>query len=123
MAKQATGADRLGEVGVAAGFKRLLIVAAHGEGGHHDDRNMGDLRIGLDLAGHFQPVQARQLDVHDDQVRTLLGGGGQPLEAVDRLDHLEIGAGQEVAHDAPVVLLILDHQDASAHEASLAGSA
>ena len=72
-------------------------------------------RIGLDPARRLVAVDDRKLDVHQDQVGPLLGDGGQRLLAVLGLDHLVAGAGQQIAQDLPVVLLVLDHQNALAH--------
>ena len=56
-----------------------------------------------------------KLDVHQDQVGLLLGDRGERLLAVLGLDHLVAGAGQQIAQDLPVVLLVLDHQNALGH--------
>ena len=71
--------------------------------------------IGLDPAGHLVAVEAGELDVHQDQVGALLLRRRDPFLAGHRLDQLEAGARQEVAQDAPVVLVVLDDQDALAH--------
>ena len=72
------------------------------------------LRIGLDPARRLVAVHDRKLDVHQDQVGPLLGDGVERLLAVLGLDHLVAGAGQQIAQDLPVVLLVLDHKNALA---------
>jgi hypothetical protein len=46
----------------------------------------------------------------------LRGGRSNPCLAVHGFDHLEIGAREQILQDLPVVLLILDHQDALTHD-------
>ena len=72
-------------------------------------------RIGLDAARRLVAVHDRKLNVHQDQIGPLLGDGRQRLLAVLGLDHFVVGAGQQIAEDLPVVLLVLDHQNALAH--------
>ena len=47
---------------------------------------------------------------------------GQRLLAVLRLDHLVVSADEQIAEDLHVVLLVLDHQNALAHDGCLACS-
>jgi hypothetical protein len=42
---------------------------------------------------------------------------GKSRLAIHGLDDLEIGAGEQIPQDLPIVFLILDHQDALAHHA------
>src|SRR5262249_14379436 len=58
----------------------------------------------------------RQLDVHQDQVGPLARRHDQRLLAVLGMNDLVAGAGEQVAQDLPVVLLVLDHQNAPAHD-------
>ena len=44
----------------------------------------------------------------------LLGDGVERLLAVLGLVHLVVGAGQQIAQDLPVVLLVFDHKNAFA---------
>ena len=69
--------------------------------------------IGLDAPRRLVAVDHRHLDVHQDQVRPLLGDRvATPPAPFSRLDHLVAGTGQQIAQDLPVVLRVLDHQDA-----------
>ena len=78
-----------------------------------------DLRsaLRLDAARRLVAVDDGQLDVHQDQVGLLLLRQLDALLAVDGLDQLVAGAGQQVAQDGAVVLLVLDDEDALAHAA------
>ena len=82
------------------------------------DRDVAQLGILLDPARGFMAVEHGQLDVHEDQIRPL--GLGQPHArlAVHGLDQLVAGAHQQITDDPPVVLLILDDEDALGHAAS-----
>src|SRR3954447_6279186 len=117
--QQLARAERLGDVRVGAGGKGLGLVAAERVGGDDHDRDWAQVRIGLDLARRLVAVQLGQLDVHQDQVGAVASGEADTLGAGDRLDQLVAGAGQQVAQDAPVVLLVLDHQDLLAHAGAL----
>src|SRR5262245_44345261 len=80
---------------------------------------MAQLRIRLDAARRFIAVDYRQLDIHQDQVRTMLGGHRDAFLAVDRLDQIKPGTGQEIAQDAAIVLHVLDDQNPFAHAVGL----
>src|SRR5262249_5916376 len=55
------------------------------------------------------------LDIHEDEVGLLARRHRDAALAVDRLDQLVAGGGQQVAHDLPVILGVLDHENALAH--------
>ena len=75
--------------------------------------------IGADAARRLVPVDAGQLDVHQDQIGLLALGRRDPFEPVDRLDQLVAGALQQVADDLAVVLGVLDDEDALRHAAPI----
>src|ERR1051326_4728262 len=116
--QQLARAGGLGDVIVAARGPRLLLVSAQRIRGDGDDRDRCERRIGLDAAGGFVAVEQRQMDVPQDQVRLRAGRDGERVLAVLGLDHLVSGAAEQIAQDLPIVLLILDHQDALAHGTS-----
>ena len=75
-----------------------------------------ELGIGLDPPRRLVAVHDRKLDVHQDQVGPLRSRRRSSAScAVLRLDHVVAGAGQQIAQDLPVVLLVLDHENAFAH--------
>src|SRR5262249_20670165 len=69
----------------------------------------------LDPARGLVAVDAGELDVHEDQVRPFRPGQRHRVLAGPGLDDLERVGGQQVAEDAPVVLLVVDDEDARAH--------
>ena len=75
----------------------------------------GERRVGLDAPRRLVAVDARKLDVHEDEVRLLRRGRRVRALAVMRLDHVVARGAQQVAQDLPVVLVILDDQDALGH--------
>src|SRR5262249_12760401 len=111
-------AEGLGDVAVAAGIARLLLIARARVGGDGDHGYRLELGNGLDAAGRLVAVDHRELDVHEDEVGLVLRRHGDALLAGHGLDHLVAGAGQEIADDGSVVLGVLDHEDALAHAAS-----
>src|SRR6516225_2457592 len=113
--EQCLRAVRLCHIGVAAGGPRLGLVAAQCIGGDDDDGDVFQRRIGLDTACSLVAVEKRKLNVHEDHIGTLRGGGAQRLLAVTDLDDLESSMAKKIAKDPPIVLLVLDHQNAFSH--------
>src|SRR5262245_47189326 len=60
----------------------------------------------------------RQLNVHENEVGMLLFRSANAGLAIPGFRHLISGTAQEVAEDLPIVLLVLDYQNALAHAAS-----
>src|SRR5580704_14950261 len=115
-------AEGLGDVAVAAGRARLVLVARQRVGGDGDHRDRPQRRIGLDAARRLVAVHHRHLDVHQNQVGLVLGGLGHALGAVMRLDHVVARHAEKVAQDLAIVLGVLDHEYLLAHwAASLTG--
>src|SRR5438067_9670419 len=105
---EGAGVDRLGDV---AGRQGLLVVAAHGVGGEGDDRDLRGGGLRLEVARQLEAVTARELDVHQYQLRAVFGDGGQGgLARADRFD-LVAGALQHRAGERQVVLVVVDDQD------------
>src|SRR5262245_21244336 len=71
--KQLRFVDRLGEKVVAATCTRARFVAMHRVRGERDDRDMRESVIGLEPARHLPPTQARQPEIHQDEIRFRLG--------------------------------------------------
>src|SRR4029077_12440432 len=103
--------DRLRDVARAARLEGPLPFAHHRQGGERNHRNVSRSFVVLQAAGERQPVHARHLHVHEDEVR---GAGREPLErllgAARHLDSkafaLEHRAGEQ-----PVRLVVLDDED------------
>src|SRR3974390_1066565 len=64
--------DRLRQVGFAAPFANAFFVTFHREGGDRDDRNSLQLGIVLEPFRDLEPGDFRQLNVHQDQIRSVL---------------------------------------------------
>src|SRR6516225_2963196 len=123
LSQECSRAERFCDVRVAAGLQRLGVVAAQRVGGYGDDRNLMECRIGFDPARGFVPVNPRELDIHEDEVGTLLLRYAHPIQPGRRFDDFVATGRQQVAQDAPVVLLVLDDQNPPTHHASLFRSA
>src|SRR5687767_4601966 len=115
LGEQGPRRERLGDVGVAARGERLDVVAAQRVRGHGDDRDVAELRVGLDAPGRLVAVEARELDVHEDQVGTLLLRRRHALLPRGRLDRLQATARQQQPEDAPVLLVVVDRQHPLLH--------
>src|SRR5207249_7580700 len=88
-------------------------------GGERDDRDIGRLRIRLELARGSPTLHLRHAEVHHDQVGTLPAGEGQGGATVGRLEGLVALEGQYLDHDTAVVRLVLGDQYALCHAAAL----
>src|ERR1700733_8777331 len=105
----------LGDVGVTAGGARFALVAAQRIRGHHDDRDAFEFRDSLDLSRRFVANHQRHLNVHEDEIGTLLFRRGNAGLTVPRFCHLVADAAEKIAENLPVILLILDDENALAH--------
>src|SRR6516165_9476744 len=102
--------DRLRQIGLATGFPDALLVAPHRKGGHRDHRNSLELGVLLEPLGHLEPGNFRQLNVHQDQVRTVLAGEIEHIEAVARAYGMVPVSLQHVVEELHVELMVLyDH--------------
>jgi hypothetical protein len=78
--KAANGLDELGhrdwlrQIGFATALAYALLIALHRESGHRDHWNDLELRVFLEPLGHFETGDFRQLNVHQDQIGTVLVG-------------------------------------------------
>ena len=71
----------LGDIVVGAHFESENDIVFLAFGGQHDDRNLRQSRIVLQIPADGQSVDARQHDVEQDQIRDQLGCNRQPLFA------------------------------------------
>src|SRR6516164_2703520 len=115
--QQRARAEGLRDVGVAAGLAGLDVVAAQRVRGHRDDRDRAKCEVTLDPARRLISIEARELDIHEDQVGTLRLRKSYPFFPRDGLDDLIAGAREEVPQNAPVVLVVLGYQDSFPHQA------
>ena len=89
-------AERFGQIPVASRRPRLGFVAGQRVRGDGDDRNMTQIRIGLDPPRRLIAIDDRKLNVHENEIRPALGRHCDALLAVDRLDQLEAGIGEQI---------------------------
>ena len=68
------------------------------------------LRIGPDPPRGLVAVHHRQLNIHQDQVRTRSRKGRQRVLTAFGFDQLVPGVGKQIAQDTPVVRLVLNDQ-------------
>src|SRR6266487_5441347 len=120
--QELTRAVGLGNVGIATSGTSLAIIPGQRIRGDDDDGDDMQHRVGLETARGLIAIDARQLDVHEDEVRPVRRRRCQARLAVHRFDHLEIGAREQIPQDFPIVFLILDHQDALGHNCPAWGS-
>src|SRR5262249_47197723 len=114
--KAADGFDELGhrdwlrQIGLATAFADALLVALHRKRGHRDHRNGLELGVFLEPLGHFETGDFRQLNVHQDQVGTVLAGKIERLDAVARADGVVAVSLQQLVEELHVELIVLhDH--------------
>src|SRR5262245_46160122 len=119
LSEQGSRAERLRHVRVAAGGEGLLVVPGKRIGRDRDDGNRLEGGVRLDLSRDLVAVDPRQLDVHQDEVRALSGSGADAVLPGVGLQHLVAGVTQQIAQDLPVLLVVLDHQDALSHAQAL----
>src|SRR6266542_686543 len=115
-------AEGLRHVGIATGLERLDVVTAQRVGGHDNDRYVTECRVRLDPARCLVSIEARELDVHEDQIGAMCCGQCHSFRPCHCLDDLIADTRQQVTHDAPVILFVLDDQDPLAHGTSLCRS-
>src|SRR6185437_11728651 len=73
--------NRFGEISFATALPDLFLIALHSEGGDGDHRNVAQVFIILDPLRHLQTGDFRQLNIHQDQVRTMRAGQFDRLDA------------------------------------------
>ena len=108
--------DRLGQEIVGAGIEPGDAVARLVERGDHDDRDMGDLGIGLDAAADFETVHAGHHHVQQHDVGQFRGDAGQRLLAAARRQDFEIFGRQLRFQQLDVGEDVVDDQDPCGHE-------
>src|SRR2546427_3738277 len=106
--QQVARAVRLGQVGRGARVHGALAVTAQRKRRHDHERNVRRARIGAQPARGVEPRQLGELDVHEDEIGQLTLRHGDPLLAVHRLQEPVRRPAQQLPHDFPVVLVVLD---------------
>jgi hypothetical protein len=74
--------------------ERLEEALVEPEGGENEDPNRAEVRVGRDLTGGFEPVEARHADVHQRDVRPEgLGRGDRLVDVGGFADDVEVVSG------------------------------
>ena len=105
--EQALARDRLDQKVVRPQSDPPIPVVDHGR---HDDRNILQLRIGLEHLQHAPPVHARHHHVQDDGRRLLFPREHQSLGAVGRGQRGKTSALQITPHQLAHRPIVVDHQ-------------
>jgi len=108
--------DGLALVPVEPGGHDLLPVLAHHRGGHGHDGNPPRGLLGSEPSERLDPVNPREPNVHQDQARAPFLGQPDALFARLALDDLIPFEGQHVPDELPVLVVVLDDQDARADQ-------
>jgi len=109
--------ERLGQEEVGAGGAGVALGVVVGVAGEHDDRRVGGAGLGAQAPAGLDAVQARHVDVQEDDRRLGVAGALDGLFTVSRLGHpvardvLE-GGGDE----PPYAGVVVDDEDRAVHE-------
>ena len=114
--KQREIVDRLGQEIVGARIESDDPVARLVQRGDHDDRDMGDLGVGLDAAADFKTVHAGHHHVQQHDIGQFRGNAGQRLLAAARRQDFEIFGRQLRFQQLDVGEDIVDDQNPCGHE-------
>ena len=101
--------DRLLEEAVAADGEARLAIAF---GGDRDDRHAVERGLGAEAQRDLEAVEAGNIQIDEDDVRTLRDRKSNSLEPVGRVDDLVSVARQQLSDEQPVPRVILDVQNA-----------
>ena len=111
--------DRLGQEVVCAGAEAAQAILALVQRRHQHDRNVFGARVVLEPATGFDAVEFRHHDVHQDHVRLFGQRALDGILAVNGGDDVKVLVLQLVGEQLPVLLDVIDDQDACAHLATL----
>jgi len=123
-AQQLAARERLGQVGIHAGFDAALEVFGPGHGGHADDRHrrtqllliVGRQRQQAYRTRGVQTVHHRHRHGHQDGIERLGRGRAQPFGTVGGDVHRGAGFAKPDRQQLAVDAVVVDHQDAPAFE-------
>src|ERR1700676_1736323 len=94
-----------------------LDVVISGQCAEHQHGNVRGCRVGPDPSAGLDAVDAGHHDVEDDQIGTLLLDLGKAGLSVRGNGHVVALDAQVHGHDVQEAGVIVNHQDASTHEA------
>ena len=113
--------DRLCDISLAASLPDFLLVTLHGKG---RDGNHGDFPqriVFLQPLRNFQAGYFRQLDIHQNKIRSLGARKLQRLHAIPGLERLVSMGIEQVMKQLHVQLVVLNNQNPLRHVVSPEG--
>src|SRR5260221_1984186 len=99
----------LGQIFVRAHHSAACPIKQAVLGRQHDHGRSGEVRVFLDQRAGLIPVQARHHDVHEDDVRLMVGDLGERIETVFGEDDLATGLHEKNLRAAANSVRIVDH--------------
>src|SRR6202030_4576853 len=88
--------------------------------GQHDHRNLFEHLVVLDQRTGLVSIEARHHDVHEHDVRLMVGDLGQCVETIDGSEHFAALLGQKSFSGPTNRLTVVDHENLEAREFRLA---
>src|SRR4051812_7699027 len=114
--------DRLGQVSIAPGRQRPLLIALHRVGSKREDDDVAIGGVRLQLSRQLKAVHSGQLQVHQDQPRPPRLQYPQRLFRVGGGDDVVAGGGKNHARQLQVLDIVVDNQNRlSSHSQSSDG--
>src|SRR6185437_15422984 len=107
--------NRLGQISLATAFADAFFIAFHREGGDRDHRDRPQFRIVFDPFGHLEAGYLRQLNIHEDEIRTQLAYQIECLKTVAGSGRLVAVCLQKIAKELHVELVVFHDQDGFSH--------
>src|SRR5262245_50094376 len=80
-------AEWLCNIANTAGLVGLSVIAPHGVGGHSNDGYRLKGRVSLNPSRCLIPIEFWELNVHQNQIRSMGSCHGNPLFSGNRFDH------------------------------------
>lgn len=109
--EQSVGVARLDQDVVKTRFPCFLELSWLGIAGDRDGRNTPRGFLCPQRARDLRPREARQLEVHDDEVRPVKCGLGQPGFSIGRRQHVESRRSQVQVPNLQGVRIVVNNQD------------
>ena len=103
-------AEGFAQVVVRAGVERLDLIMLLDTRGQNDD---GHRAPGAYLSNEVRAVTVRQTQIENDEIGLARAGFNQAALQGVRLEHAEAFRFQDVAHEAPDLLFVLDDQNSA----------
>ena len=107
--------DRLGQISFATARKDAFLIAFHREGGDGNHRNVPQLQIVFQMLGDLQPRDLWQLNIHQDQIRTMLTRQVERFDAVAGCQSGITVRFQKIVEELHIELVVLHNQDGFGH--------